>query len=205
MTETPPSALPQTDQPDAWSWSGAIASKLAAALLIFALAFAGLTVGYLKQAWQKTPIHWFACGHGGMSNPDVVEDGVAIDFASAWLESFYTFVPKTLKDKQLKAEKTLHPSILEPMKVQMAKELKDALALAFSSQLYVAKAWVKERRSDAIVIVALSGWRTAWQGSVVTRDQPFEAELGVVGFPANAQGMVIGSTKLPTALMVKPL
>jgi hypothetical protein len=155
-------------------------------------------------AWstvQGVPIHYIPPGGPGVSQPGVMPDAVATDYASRWLMRRYTFTPATVKTAHAEIVPALHPSLSVAFTVQAEREAAFVKEHQLASQVAITTALVRRRAADGVT-VALDGTRSVFIGGQQVRDEPLHAELTVVpwvnqGHPA---GLVVSRVTITPTL-----
>ena len=152
------------------------------------------------HAWHGLPVHYIPPGGPGLSQPGVIPDAVATDYASRWLTARYTFTPATVKTAHAQILTALHPSLTVAFTAQAEREATLVKEVQLSTQVMIATATVT-RRMPQEVTVRLEARRTIWIGGQQVRDEPVQAELTVVpwlaaGAPAGL--VVVRVTMTPT-------
>jgi hypothetical protein len=193
MTPTSPPA-------NLWGHLAAKAARLELAVGLLSLTVV-LLVGILAwYAWHGLPVHYIPPGGPGLSQPGVIPDAVATDYASRWLTTRYTFTPATVKAAHAQILTALHPSLTVAFTAQAEREATLVKEVQLSTQVMIATATVT-RRMPQEVTVRLEARRTIWIGGQQVRDEPLQAELTVLpwlaaGAPAGL--VVVRVTMTPT-------
>jgi len=179
-----------------------------AARLELAVAALSLTVLLLggTLAWYALhglPVYYIPPGGPGLSQPGIIGDAVATDYASRWLTSRYTFTPATVKTAHAEILAALHPSLTVAFKAQAEREAALVKEHQLATQVAITAATVT-RRTPTQLTVTLEARRTVWIGGQQVREEPLQAELTVVpwwsqGHPA---GLVVSKVGITPALSV---
>jgi hypothetical protein len=168
------------------------------ALSLSVLLLVGIGAWY---ALHGLPVHYIPPGGPGLSQPGVIPDAVATDYASRWLRSRYTFTPATVKTAHADVLAALHPSLIVAFKAQAEREALVVKEAQLSTQTAISTAAVT-RRTPQEVTVSLDARRTIWIGGQQVRDEPIQADITVVpwlsqGHPA---GLVVARVVISPAL-----
>ena len=165
--------------------------------LVFALVASGVVNVLLGGvcAWQVLhgqAVYFIPPGGPGLAQPGMIPDGAAIDYATRWLETRYTFTPAQLKARQAAIRATLHPRLSVEFDVAAEKEAKLVKDYKLSNRTTVLHADVTHRAGTA-VMVTLDALREVMVGDVQTREEPLHGEITVVPWLAHGQaaGMVV--------------
>jgi hypothetical protein len=179
-----------------------------AARLELAVAALSLTVLLLggTLAWYALhglPVHYIPPGGPGLSQPGVIPDAVALDYASRWLRSRYTFTPATVKLAHAEVLTALHPSLTVAFKAQAEREAALVKEHQLSTQVAITTAMVT-RRTPQEVTVSVDARRTVWIGGQQVRDEPFQAHMIVVPWLSHGDpaGLVVSRVSISPALSV---
>ena len=88
---------PSSPPVNLWGHLAAKAARLelAVGLLSLTVLLLGGTLAW--YAWHGLPVHYIPPGGPGLSQPGVIPDALATDYASRWLTARYTFTPATVK------------------------------------------------------------------------------------------------------------
>ena len=191
---------PSSPPANLWGHLAAKAARLelAVGLLSLTVLLLGGTLAW--QAWHGLPVHYIPPGGPGLSQPGVIPDAVATDYASRWLTTRYTFTPATVKAAHAQILTALHPTLTVAFTAQAEREATLVKEVQLSTQVMIATATVT-RRMPQEVTVRLEARRTIWIGGQQVRDEPLQAELTVVpwlaaGAPAGL--VVVRVTMTPT-------
>jgi hypothetical protein len=165
----------------------------------FAVALLGSILAW--QAWHGLPIHYLPPGGPGLSQPGVIPDTVALDYASRCLRARYTFTPSTIKAAHAEFLTCLHPTLTVTFKAQVEREAMMVKTVQLSTQVAILESTVLKKASDAVT-VRLDGQRTIWIGGQQVREEPIQAEMVLVpwithGLPA---GLVVARVNMTPAL-----
>jgi hypothetical protein len=193
--------MPSSSPVNLWGHLAAKAARLelAVGLLSLAVLLLGGTLAW--SAWHGLPIHYIPPGGPGLSQPGVIPDALAMDYASRWLTARYTFTPATVKLAHAQILTALHPSLTVAFTAQAEREAALVKEHQLSTQLAISLATVT-RRLPQEVTVGLDARRTVWIGGQQVREEPVHAELMVVpwlvsGHPA---GLVVARVTLSPTL-----
>jgi hypothetical protein len=191
---------PSSPPANLWGHLAAKAARLelAVGLLSLTVVLLGGTLAW--YAWHGLPVHYIPPGGPGLSQPGVIPDAVATDYASRWLTARYTFTPATVKAAHAQILTALHPSLTVAFTAQAEREATLVKEAQLSTQVMIATATVT-RRMPQEVTVRLEARRTIWIGGQQVRDEPVHADLTVVpwlaaGAPAGL--VVVRVTMTPT-------
>ena len=169
-----------------------------AALSLSVLLLVGVGAWY---AWQGLPVYYIPPGGPCVSQPGVIPDAVATDYASRWLLARYTFTPATVKVAHAAILQALHPSLTVAFKAQAEREAALVKEAQLSTQVAILTATVI-RRTAQEVTVSLDARRTIWIGGQQVRDEPLQADITVVPWLAHGQpgGLVVSRVTIAPAL-----
>ena len=191
---------PSSPPANLWGHLAAKAARLelAVGLLSLTVLLLGGTLAW--YAWHGLPVHYIPPGGPGLSQPGVIPDAVATDYASRWLTTRYTFTPATVKAAHAQILTALHPTLTVAFTAQAEREAALVKEVQLSTQVMIATATVT-RRMPQEVTVRLEARRTIWIGGQQVRDEPLQAELTVLpwlaaGAPAGL--VVVRVTMTPT-------
>ena len=191
---------PSSPPANLWGHLAAKAARLelAVGLLSLAVLLLGGTLAW--YAWHGRPVHYIPPGGPGLSQPGVIPDAVATDYASRWLTARFTFTPATVKVAHAQILTALHPTLTMAFMAQTEREATLVKEVQLSTQVVIATATVT-RRMPQEVTVRLEARRTIWIGGQQVRDEPLQAELTVLpwlaaGAPAGL--VVVRVTMTPT-------
>ena len=81
----------------------------------------------------------------GSSQPGVIPDAVATDYASRWLTARYTFTPATVKTAHAQILTALHPSLTVAFTAQAEREATLVKEVQLSTQVTITTATVTHR------------------------------------------------------------
>ena len=192
---------PSSPPANLWGYLAAKAARLelAVGLLSLAVLLLGGTLAW--YAWHGLPIHYIPPGGPGVSQPGLIPDMVATDYASRWLTARYTFTPATVTTAHAQIRTALHPGLTVAFTAQAEREAALVKAVQLSTQVAITAATVT-RRTPQEVTVRLEAHRTIWIGGQQVRDEPVHADLTVVpwlavGHPA---GLVVARVTITPVL-----
>jgi hypothetical protein len=150
--------------------------------------------------WQGIPIHYIPPGGAGVSQPGVIPDVVAMDYASRWLTARYTFTPATVKTAHAAMLQALHPTLSVAFQVQATREALLVRDAQLSTQVGIQQALVTQRAGHDVT-VHLTALRTIWVGGQQVREEPLHADLTVVPWasPSNPAGLVVARVTIVPA------
>ena len=173
--------------------------ELAVGVLSLAVLLLGGTLAW--YAWHGLPVHYIPPGGPGLSQPGVIPDAVAADYASRWLTARYTFTPATVTMAHAQIRLALHPSLTVAFTAQAEREATLVKEVQLSTQMTITRATVLHRTALEVT-VRLDGHRTIWIGGQQVRDEPVHADLTVVPWLAAGQpaGLVVARVTLTPTL-----
>jgi hypothetical protein len=150
--------------------------------------------------WRGLPIHYIPPGGPGVSQPGVIPDVVATDYASRWLTVRYTFTPATVKTAHAAMLQALHPRLTVAFRTQAEREAVLVRDAQLSTQIGIQQASVIKRAGHDVT-VHLTAIRTLWVGGQQVREEPVEADLTVVPWwsQANPAGLVVARVTIVPA------
>src|SRR5215471_20271728 len=132
-----------------------------------------LVIGILVAYFRGFPIHYIPQGGPGISEPGVIPETMAVDYASDCLLLRYTFTPATFATKQNAVRRCLHPTLLVPFKVQVEAETAWVKKHLLSAQAAIETTTVVRRTAERIT-VQLTGTLTVWVGGR-SSEEPLQA------------------------------
>src|SRR5205807_2093275 len=125
------------------------ATPLLLSLLVDAVAsFGGALLLVSIGAWYALhglPVHYIPPGGPGLSQPGVIPDAVATDYAARWLKARYTFTPATVKTAHAEVLTALQPSLMVAFKAQAEREATLVKEVQLSTQVAITTAIVTHR------------------------------------------------------------
>ena len=193
--------MPSSSPANLWGHLAAKAARLelAVGVLSFTVLLLGGTLAW--YAWHGLPVHYIPPGGPGLSQPGVIPDAVATDYASRWLTARYTFTPATVTTAHTEMATTLHPRLTVAFKAQADREATLVKEVQLSTQVAISTATVT-RRAPQEVTVGLEAHRTIWIGGQQVREEPLRAEITVVPWLASGhpRGLVVARVTLTPAL-----
>ena len=192
-TSSPPANL--------WGHLTAKAARLEVAVIALSLAVVVLGGTLAWYALTGLPVHYIPPGGPGLSQPGVIPDAVATDYASRWLRSRYTFTPATVKVAHAEILTAVHPSLTIAFKVQAEREATLVKEVQLSTQVAITTAAVT-RRTPQEVTVSLDARRAVWIGGQQVREEPLQAALTVVPWLTHGEpsGLVVSRVTTSPAL-----
>ena len=112
---------PSSPPANLWGHLAAKAARLelAVGLLSLAVLLLGGTLAW--YAWHGLPVHYIPRGPG-LSQPGVIPEALATDYASRWLSARYTFTPATVTMAHAQIRLALHPSLTVAFTAQAERE-----------------------------------------------------------------------------------
>jgi len=138
-----------------------------------------LLVGLIAYAyWRGLPIHYIPQGGPGISQPGVIPDAMALDYASDCLVLRYTFTPATFQTKQQAMRSCLHPRLLLPFKAQVESETALVKKYQLAAQAAIESQTIVQRTAERVT-VQLTGRLTLWVGGR-SSEEPLQATIDVV-------------------------
>jgi hypothetical protein len=142
--------------------------------------------------WQGLPIHYIPPGGPGVSQPGIIPDVVATEYASRWLTARYTFTPATVKTAHAAMLQALHPRLTVAFQAQAEREAVLVRDAQLSTQVGIQQAVVTQRVGSEVA-VHLTAMRTIWVGGQQVREEPIQAHLLVAPWwsQANPAGLVV--------------
>jgi hypothetical protein len=184
-------------------WGHLTAKTARLELAVGALSLTVLLLGG-TLAWYTIhglPVHYIPPGGPGLSQPGVIPDAVATDYAARWLTARYTFTPTTVKTAHAELLKALHPRLTVAFQAQAEREAALVKEVQLSTQVAISTATVTQRTAHE-VMVSLDARRTIWVGGQQVREEPLQAAITVVpwlsqGHPA---GLVVSRVTVTPAL-----
>jgi hypothetical protein len=186
---------------DTWGRLAAKVARLETALVVVSLVALLLAGTITYVAYLGVPIHFIPPGGPGLSQPGVIPDASATDYASRWLVARYTFTPATVKVAHAAVLQSLHPTLSAVFKVQAEREALEVKEKQLSSQVTVNQALVTQR-SGASVTIALDATKTVWVGGQQIREEPLRADLTVEPWLSQGSptGLIITQVKIGAPL-----
>jgi hypothetical protein len=158
------------------------------------------------SVWHGLPIHYIPPGGPGISQPGVIPDVVATEYASRWLTARYTFTPATVKTAHAAMLQALHPRLTVAFQAQAEREAVLVRDAQLSTQVGIQQATVTQRAGHDVT-VHLTALRTIWVGGQQVREEPLQADLTMVPWwsQANPAGLVVARvTIVPAFSAVTP-
>jgi hypothetical protein len=142
--------------------------------------------------WHGLPIHYIPPGGPGVSQPGVIPDVVATEYASRWLTARYTFTPATVKTAHAAMLQALHPRLTVAFQAHAEREAVLVRDAQLSTQVGIQQAVVTQRVGSEVA-VHLTAMRTIWVGGQQVREEPIQADLTVAPWwsQANPAGLVV--------------
>jgi len=194
MTHSPPPV-------NVWGYLTAKAARLEAAVMAISLVVLLQMGVFTWYALYGLPVHYLPPGGPGLSQPGVIPDAVATDYASRWLRSRYTFTPATVKVAHTEILTALHPGLVINFKAQAEREAALVKEVQLSTQVAITTATVTHRTSQEVT-VSLDARRTVWIGGQQVREEPLQAAITVVPWLLQGQpaGLVVSRVTITPAL-----
>src|SRR5438105_9467670 len=152
-------------------------------------------------ALHGLPVHYIPPGGPGLSQPGVIPDAVATDYAARWLKARYTFTPATVKTAHAEVLTALQPSLMVAFKAQAEREATLVKEVQLSTQVAITTAIVTHRTPQEVT-VSLDARRTIWIGGQQVREEPLQAAITVVPwlFQGHPAGLVVARVTMSPAL-----
>jgi hypothetical protein len=196
-----------TDKTPAALWGDVTARSARLEMVVVLLALAVLLLGGV-EGWrvvQGTPVHFIPPGGPGLTWPGQVPDGVALDYASRWLERRYTFTPATAKVMQRDILPTLHPMLVAGFQAQTERETPLIKEKKIASQIAVLSTAVAGRSGPAVT-VTVQALRSVFVGGAQVKDEDMRAEITVMPWPVHGppQGLIVTKVSVTPALTSTP-
>ena len=184
-----------------WGHLTAKAARLEVAVIALSLAVVVLGGTLAWYALTGLPVHYIPPGGPGLSQPGVIPDAVATDYASRWLRSRYTFTPATVKVAHAEILTALHPSLMVAFKAQAEREAALVKEAQLSTQVAITTATVT-RRTAPEMTVSLEARRSVWIGGQQVRDEFLQASITVVPWITHGEsaGLVVSRVTVSPAL-----
>jgi len=192
---------PSSPPTNLWGHLTAKAARLEVAVIALSLAVLVLGGTLAWYALTGLPVHYIPPGGPGLSQPGVIPDAVATDYASRWLRSRYTFTPATVKVAHAEILTALHPTLTVAFKAQAEREASLVKEVQMSTQVAISTATVTHRTLQEVT-VSLDARRTVWIGGQQVREEPLQAALTVVPWLAHGEpsGLVVSRVTVSPAL-----
>ena len=192
---------PSSSPANLWGHLAAKAARLELAVGVLSLAVLLLGGTLAWYAWHGLPVHYIPPGGPGVSQPGVIPDAVATDYASRWLTARYTFTPATVKTAHTAILQALHPSLTVAFHAQADREATLVKEAQLSTQVAISTAAVT-RRTPQEITVSLDARRTVWIGGQQVREEPVLAAMTVMPWLAAGQpvGLVVARVTLTPTL-----
>ena len=99
--------------------------------------------------FRGLPIHYVTDSGPGRSQPGVVPEAMAIDFAVRWVKARYTFTPSTFKGQIAEVVRWVHPTLRLRFQKEAEEEERDVRKSVLSSQVYIPDPFVLARGRPA--------------------------------------------------------
>ncbi|MGE3540220.1 MAG: TraE/TraK family type IV conjugative transfer system protein [Candidatus Tectimicrobiota bacterium] len=183
---------------DLWGTLQAKALRLEAAVVVLALATAGLTVLTVWQATRPLPIYYIpSTGGPGLALPGEVATTLVVDFAQQLLLLLANVTPQTVAAVHREVLKYCHPQFLTQFQAQAEREQALITAQQLSSQLSIREA--VGTTTPPYRQVTISALRRVYVGKLPVRDEEVQAEvtlLPVRPSPLNPYGLVVTGLRL---------
>ena len=112
--------------------------ELAVGVLSLTVLLLGGTLAW--YAWHGLPVHFIPPGGPGLSQPGVIPDALATDYASRWLTARYTFTPATVNAAHAVVAAALHPRLTVAFKAQADREAALVKEVQLSTQVTITTA-----------------------------------------------------------------
>lgn len=188
---------------DIWKYQTTRIGRLEGAVCCLSLGvmlLAGIIVWYV---WHGLPIHYIPPGGPGISQPGVIPDAVATDYASRWLHIRYTFTPSTVKQSHQDILPTLHPSLQLAFKQKAERDVLMIKEAQLSAAIVLSSATVTQRSYEQMR-VALEAKRLVWIGGQQIREEPLHADITMMPWLYQGQpaGLVVTQISVNPALTV---
>jgi len=169
-----------------------------AALSLSMLLLVSLGAWYV---WHGLPVYYIPPGGPGVAQPGQIPHALAMEYASRWLTTRYTFTPATVKTAHAAILQALHPSLTVAFTAQAEREAALVKEVQLSTQVAITTATVTHRTAQAVT-VRLAGTRSIWIGGQQVRDEPLQADITVVPWVASGQpvGLVVSRVTITPAL-----
>ena len=165
--------MPPSSPVHLWGHLAAKAARLELAVGLLSLTVLLLGGTLTWYAWHGLPVHYVPPGGPGLSQPGVIPDTVATDYASRWLTARYTFTPATVKVAHAQIRTALHPILTVAFTAQAEREATLVKDVQLSTQMAILTATVIHRRPQEVT-VRLEAQRTIWIGGQQVRDEEAE-------------------------------
>ena len=135
-----------------WGHLAAKAARLELAVGVLSLTVLLLGGTLAWYAWHGLPVHYIPPGGPGLSQPGVIPDAVATDYASRWLTARYTFTPATVKVAHAQILTALHPSLTVAFTAQAEREATLVKEVQLSTQVTITTATVTHRTPQEVTV-----------------------------------------------------